>query len=155
MLGRAAEAELRHLRLAQRDKAGAEEHLRPCTVGRKRARLPGVRALHRRHALDGHVVLDERRHSVEVAAVLTPGVGPRHGQAVGLERKTVECWIYGFGACDGGLDQLPRRHLACAELLDETDSVVIAEGVIAEGVDANHGPDGTKSYRVHGCRRKG
>ncbi len=77
MLGRRAETELGHLRLAQRHKARRQICTREVAVGGLRLRIPRVGAVHRRHARDRDVVLDEGRHAVEVAAVRTCGAAAR------------------------------------------------------------------------------
>jgi hypothetical protein len=100
--------------------------------------------LHRRHALDGDVVLDERRHPVEVAAVRPSRVRPGPCAVVGLECQTVQFRVDRLGAGDRRIDELARRDLAGTESFDEADGVKVAMGVprkfVAEGMDAIHVP---------------
>ena len=100
-----AEAELRHLRLAERHKAGGQKGPREIAVGGHGARIPGIGALHRRHARDGDVVLDEGRHAVEVAAVAGASRGARPRAVERLVRQAVQRRVDGLGARDGGLDE--------------------------------------------------
>ena len=148
MLGRRAEAELRHLRLAQRHQAGRQEHPREIAVGGHRAAasqasvpcivgMPG----------DGDVVLDERRHAVEEAAVRARRVRTVARTVERLVREPVQRRVDRLGAGDRRLDQLGRRHRARADGVDQADGVMVAEGVVAEGVRSASSSDGTKSYR--------
>jgi len=43
-----------------------------------------------------------------------------------------------LGTGNGGLDELGRRHLSCLQDFDEADSVKVAKGVIAKGMNATH-----------------
>jgi hypothetical protein len=108
MLGRTAETELRHLRLAQRHQSGAQKDPRKRSVGGHRPRFPRVGALHRGPVLDCDVVLDERRHPVEVAAEGPRRPGADTRTVVGLESQTVQRRVDGVGAGDRGVDEFGR-----------------------------------------------
>ena len=135
MLGRRAEAELRHLRLAQRHEAGGQKDPREVTVGGHRPGVPCIGALHRRHACDVDVVLDERRDAVEVAAVRAPDALAR------LRARSNASYASPFSV---GLTASVRAIAASTssaadtvarpERVDEADCVKVAEGVVAEGV---------------------
>ena len=75
-----AEAEFRHLRLAECHQARRQVDAGEVAVRALGPRLPGVGALHRRHALDGHVVLDDtsarRRRSRRIGSEPQPGLEP-------------------------------------------------------------------------------
>ncbi len=83
VLAAGTEAVLRQLGLAERDQPGREVHPREVAVLLRGVRRPRVGALHRRHAGDVDVVLDEGRHAGEVAAAgsrgprVWPGRSPR------------------------------------------------------------------------------
>src|SRR5713226_1535082 len=100
--------------------------------------VPRVGTLHCRHAFDGDVVLDEGRHAVEIAAIWPPRISPGPRAVERFEREAVQFRVDGLGARNRGLDELARRHLTGSELLDETDGIKIAKGVIAEGMNAFH-----------------
>ena len=134
MLGRTAEAELRHLRLTQWHQSGTQEHLGERAVGGHRARIPRVGALHRGHALDGDVVLDERRHPVEVAAERARRRGPGPGTVERHIRQTVQHRVDRLGAGDRRVDEFGRRHSARSQCLDQTDGIKVAQRVVAESV---------------------
>ena len=139
MLSGGAEAELRQLRLAQRNQTGGQKELREVAVAGLRPRIPGVGSLHSGHALDIDVVLDERRHAVEISTLAGCGGSVSPGLIEALVRQSVEDRIHRLRADDCGLDQLRRRYPSGAHGIDQRHGVEITECVVAEGVDMPHG----------------
>ena len=138
VVGGAGEAELRELRLAERDEPGGEVHPGEVAVGRLRLGAERVGAVLGRHAGDVHVVLDERGHAREPAAAWVPGLLP--GAVVGGVRNGAEGGVDLLGAGDRSLDDLRHRHEPGSERLDEARGVEVGEGVVGgEGVHARHG----------------
>jgi hypothetical protein len=137
MLAAGTEAVLRELGLAQRDQPRREVHPREVAVLLRRVRRPRVGALHRGHAGDVDVVLDERRHAGEVA---TPRVARLTScpVEVGVGDGT-ELVGDRLSAGDGRLDDLLDRHLAGTEVFDDPDRIEVTEGIVEEGVYATHG----------------
>ena len=103
------------------------------SAGIGRGSMVGV--LPRRHARDSDVVLDERRHAVEVAAERARRRGAGPGTVERHVCQAVQRRIDLLGPGDGGVDEFGRRHSARPQILDESDGIKVAQGVVAEGVN--------------------
>ena len=139
MLGGGTEAELRQLRLAERDQSGRQEEFGEVTVSGLRLSLPGVRTLPGRHAFDVDVVLEERRHPVEVPA--RTDCRSATGPLEGLMRQAVERRVDRLGSADRGVDQFLGRDTAGAQSIDQPDGIEVSQRVVAEGMNVPHRPD--------------
>ena len=133
--------------LPKRIQSGAQIHPGPCAVGRHRMRIPRVGALHRRHALDGDVVLDERRHPVEVAAVRTrrPRAGPSAIER--LIRQAIQRGVDGFGARDRRVDKLGSATRCLPEVRRRDQRHQDRQGRRRQRHECESCTDGTKAYR--------
>jgi hypothetical protein len=60
------------------------------------------------------------------------------GPLESVVRQAIQGRVDGFGARDGRLDHLGRADAAGSDGLGEGNRVVVAEGVVAEGVHAWH-----------------
>ena len=136
VLRRGAEPVLGELGLADRDEPGGEEHPGEVAVALGRPGVERVGALHRGHAGEVDVVLEEGRDAGEEAAPRVGGLGA--GAVEALDRDGVEGRPHPLGPRDRRLDHLGDRDPARGERLGEPDRVEVAEGVVGEGVEASH-----------------
>lgn len=110
VFGHGAEAEFRQLRLAQGHQPGAQHHPGYLAVGDGRVWFPRVGAMHRRLSGNVDVVLDEGRHSTEERFVARTHRGRVSRHVESRIRQRVQCRVNGFGAGDGGLDDVCPTH---------------------------------------------
>ena len=122
---------------------GADRRVHPREVavlrGPARPRRPGCPAAwagRRRRCCPSRSSAPRRR--TRRAASPTPP-RPRSNAVAG---QPVQLAVDLLGAGDGGLDDLAPRHPAGADLRRQPDRVVLAQGVVTEGVDPRRAADG-------------
>ena len=135
MLGRTAEAELRHLRLAQWHQSGTQEHLGERAVGGHRARTTAGGAAWWGIGLDGDVALmtDGTRRSSR----LQRAGGGRGLVWHGERRHTLRLVQHGSTRPRCGqspVEEFGRRHCRSQASTNVTDGIKVAQRVVAESV---------------------